>query len=72
MGTFNVSHHAARRARIVFARRAGFRDGIASVFRLSGRGRPAPPLVRRGLGSLREDGQALQRDSERLFRGDTT
>jgi hypothetical protein len=66
MSTLNVS----RRARIRVARRAGFSSGVASVFRVLGRGRPAPPLVRRGLGSLRGDAYALRRDGERLFRDD--
>jgi hypothetical protein len=66
----NVSRHPGRLARSAAARRAGLLDGVASVFRLSGRGRPAPVLARRRYGSLREDGRALQRDGERLFRGD--
>lgn len=66
MSALNVS----RRVRVEAARRAGFSSGVASAFRVLGRGRPAPPLVRRGLGSLREDAHALRRDGERLFRDD--
>lgn len=54
--------------RIQAAGRDGIAHGIASAFKVMGRDRPAPPLVRRGLGSLRQDGRAIRRDGERLFR----
>ena len=60
---------AARAKRISAASRAGVADGIASAFRVAGRERPAPPTVQRELGSLREDGRAIERDGERLFGG---
>lgn len=53
--------------RIESARQAGVASGVASLFMLRGRERPAPPLVRRDVGSLREDGHAIKRDGERLF-----
>lgn len=59
-----------RQAREAAARHAGLLEGIASVFRLTGRGRPAPVLTRRHYGSLREDARALQRDAERLLSGE--
>jgi hypothetical protein len=59
----------ARRSRLARESRSGFSQGIASVFSVLGTGRPAPPRVRRGLGSLVEDSNALQRDSERLVHG---
>jgi hypothetical protein len=49
--------------------RRGFADGVASVFSLIGEGRPAPPYIRRSIGSLTQDTRALQRDSERLVHG---
>ena len=58
-----------RRDRPSQALRQGFADGVASVFSVRGKGHPAPPRVRRGLGSLAEDVRALQRDSERLIHG---
>lgn len=49
------------------ASRKGFVSGAASAFNIRGRGKPAPPSIRRSLGSLREDARAIQRDGERLF-----
>lgn len=59
----------ARAKQINSARREGLVRGVESVFRVIGRERPAPPTVRRGLGSLREDRRAIGRDGERLFGG---
>lgn len=49
------------------AQHEGLKSGIASVLYPLGRGRPAPPRVKRGLGSLREDERAISRDGKRLF-----
>ena len=62
MGAFD----STRLARV--AGRRGVADGVASALKVFGHGRPAPPLVRRGVGSLRQDGYAIRRDGERLFR----
>jgi hypothetical protein len=52
------------------ARRRGFADGVASVLCGSATGRrPARVRLRRGIGSLDEDWQALQCDGERLIDG---
>lgn len=59
----------ARQHRLVEASRHGFAEGVASVFSILGRGRPAPVLIRRDLGSLDDDLLALQRDCERLLDG---
>ena len=48
---------------------AGFRAGVSSAFRVLGHQQPAPALVRRKMGSLKQDAIALQRDSERLVAG---
>lgn len=56
-----------RQIRLKQAARRGFADGIASVFSIFGRGRPAPAYVRRGLGSLEDDMLALRGDCERLI-----
>jgi len=58
-----------RKDRLSQASRQGFVDGVASVFSVRGKSHPAPPRVRRALGSLSEDVRALQRDSERLVNG---
>lgn len=57
----------ARAEKVKRARRQGFAGGVATAFRLGGRGRPAPATVVRGTGSLREDAKAIQRDGQRLF-----
>ena len=49
--SIKVSRHPGHRVRVAATSRAGFLDGMASVFRLSGRGRPAPILARRRYGS---------------------
>jgi hypothetical protein len=58
-----------RKRRLTEASRRGLTDGVASVFSILGRGRPAPVLIRRDLGSLEDDLLALQRDCERLLDG---
>jgi hypothetical protein len=61
-----------RGRRMRAARREGVASGVWSVLVAPAPARPAPPLVRRGLGSLTEDGRAISRDGERLFDGDRT
>lgn len=51
---------------LLAARVAGFAAGVASVWRILGSQHPAPPMVRRDLGSLDEDAYAIRRDGERL------
>jgi hypothetical protein len=53
--------------KIQSATRAGFSDGVASAFRIFGTGRPAPPTVRREMGSLCGDARAIADDGRRLF-----
>lgn len=53
------------------ASRRGFWSGVRGAFGLGGRGRPAPPMVRRSVGSPRDDILQLSRDSDRLFKGPT-
>lgn len=59
----------AREVRLSEASHAGFFHGIASALAFFGANRPAPPTVRRGLGSLCDDARALQDDGRRLFNG---
>jgi hypothetical protein len=59
---------SARSTAELIAKR-GFKSGVRSVFDLSGRGRPAPPLAHRSTGSLRDDARQLSRDADRLFSG---
>jgi len=57
-----------REDRLRKARRRGFADGVASVLSASATGpRHIRVRLRRGVGSLAEDWQALQRDGMRLF-----
>lgn len=59
--------HSERVADILLAARAaGFAAGVASAWRILGSQRPAPPMVRRDLGSLDGDAYAIRRDGERL------
>jgi len=57
-----------REDRLGGARRRGFADGVASVLCASATGaRPARVRLRRDVGSLAEDWQALQHDGKRLL-----
>jgi hypothetical protein len=57
-----------RAQKLADARARGAAYGVTSVLRLGQSSRkPAPPRVRRDLGSPKGDAVALHRDAERLF-----